>query len=253
MQSYVLHLELRRWRDMGRRASLWWRDDDARAPSPALDRLLAIAAAAEVPLTLAVIPDGDMSALAARLGQVTGVQVAQHGADHQNRREGRVAGEFPPEWPRVRLVTALLAGRRKLAGLPGALPVFVPPWNDVHPELESALSDAGYLGWSAAGERRRRGALSRVDIHLDLLRWRGGARFRGPRKFLRELAAELRARRLAEAWQEPIGLLTHHLDHDEEAWAFLAQFLAWSRDNQPFLWRALPDLMRPPSLIAAAE
>jgi hypothetical protein len=253
MQSYVLQLELRRWRDMGRRANLWWRDDDARAPSRARDRRLAIAAAAEVTLTLAVIPDGDMTALAARLTQVAGVQVAQHGADHQNRREGRAAGEFPPEWSRLRLVTALLAGRRKLVGLPGVIPVFVPPWNDVHPELDSALSDAGFQGWSAAGGRRLRGELSRVDIHLDLLRWRGGARFRGPRKFLRELATELRARRLDQAWNEPIGLLTHHLDHDEEGWEFLRDFLAWTRHDQPFLWRALPDLMRPPSLIAAAE
>lgn len=253
MQSYVLQLELRRWRAMGRRASLWWRDDDARAPSPALDRLLAIAAASEVPLTLAVIPDGDMTALAARLSSVTGVQVAQHGADHQNRREGREAGEFPHDWSRLRLVTALLAGRRKLAALPGALPVFVPPWNDVHPDLEGALSDAGFIGWSAAGERRRGGALPRLDIHLDLLRWRGGARFRGPRKFLRELTAELRARRLTETWHEPIGLLTHHLDHDEEAWAFLAEFLAWTRQDQPFFWRALPDLLRPAALVAAAE
>jgi hypothetical protein len=164
-----------------------------------------------------------------------------------------VAGEFPHDWSRLRLVTALLAGRRRIASLPGAMPVFVPPWNDVHPELEQALSDAGYIGWSAAGEPRRRGALTRLDIHLDLLRWRGGARFRGPRKFLRELATELRTRRLAEAWHEPIGLLTHHLDHDEEAWAFLEQFLAWTREDQPFLWRALPDVLRPPSLVAAAE
>jgi hypothetical protein len=253
VQSYVLQLEMRRWRAAGRRATLWWRDDDARAPSPALDRLLAMAAAAEVPLTLAVIPDGDMAGLAERLRHVSNVQVAQHGADHRNRREGRIAGEFPHDWSRLRLVTALLAGRRKLAATPGATPVFVPPWNDVHPELEQALSDAGFVGWSAAGEQARHGALSRVDIHLDLLRWRGGARFRGPRKFLREFAAELRSRRLAQAWDEPIGLLTHHLDHDEEAWRFLESFLAWSRGEQVFLWRALADILRPPAIVAAAE
>ena len=65
--------------------------------------------------------------------------------------EGRVAGEFPHDWSWLRLVTALLAGRRKIAALPGATPVFVPPWNVVHPELECALRDAGFIGWSAAG------------------------------------------------------------------------------------------------------
>ena len=46
--------EFDRWADQGLTATLWWRDDDAIAPTPALDRLLD--AAGPVPLTLAVIP-----------------------------------------------------------------------------------------------------------------------------------------------------------------------------------------------------
>ncbi|MDA0702442.1 MAG: polysaccharide deacetylase, partial [Proteobacteria bacterium] len=37
--------ELDRWAADGRRATFWWRDDDARAPGPALDALLHSAAA----------------------------------------------------------------------------------------------------------------------------------------------------------------------------------------------------------------
>ena len=44
-----------------------WRDDDARAPTLALDRLLALQAEAGVPLALAVIPDRVDPALEARL------------------------------------------------------------------------------------------------------------------------------------------------------------------------------------------
>jgi hypothetical protein len=37
----------------------------------------------------------------------------------------------------------------------------------------------------------------------------------------------LRARRTGEAdFDEPTGLLTHHLAHDEAAWAFVDGFLA---------------------------
>jgi hypothetical protein len=46
--------ELDRWEEAGRVAQLWWRDDDAVAPTPALDRLLDVAAG--IPLSLAVIP-----------------------------------------------------------------------------------------------------------------------------------------------------------------------------------------------------
>jgi hypothetical protein len=46
--------ELDRWRDAERVATLWWRDDDAVAPSARLDRLVTIAG--KVPVALAVIP-----------------------------------------------------------------------------------------------------------------------------------------------------------------------------------------------------
>src|SRR5216684_8019215 len=60
-----LERELDAWRAAGRSATLWWRDDDAVRPTPALDRLLAIAAG--VPLALAVIPGPTGAPLAERL------------------------------------------------------------------------------------------------------------------------------------------------------------------------------------------
>jgi len=241
-----LWLELRRWGAAGARARLWWRDDDAAGLTPGLDRLLAAAAAADIPLTLAVIPSGDIGALATRLARAPRAQAAQHGVDHLNRRQGREAGEFPHDWPAAEVTAQLRRGWSLMAGLPRSLAVYVPPWNDAHPELAAALSAAGYAGWSANGTLGGVGdGLPRIDVHLDLLRWRGGARFRGRGRFLGTLARELRRRRLAGRWDAPIGLLTHHLDHDAAAWAFLGRFLAWSGREPALEWVALGAILEP--------
>jgi hypothetical protein len=241
--SSTLWLELARWRRAGRTARLWWRDDDAAGGSAALDRLLQASRASGVPLTIAAVPAGDMTGLAARLARTSLVSVVQHGVDHQNRRGGPAAGEFPHDWSQGELEIALRRGWSLLQSMPRAQPMFVPPWNDIHPELEAALSACGYAGWSVNGELAPRG-LPRVDAHLDLMRWRGGARFRGRGRFLKSLAGELTRRRKAGLWDAPIGVLTHHVAHDERAWRFLEAFLAWTAGRGEFAWAALPDLMR---------
>lgn len=241
-----LWLELRRWRAAGRRARLWWRDDDAGGACSALDRLLALAREAGVPLTLAAIPAADMATVAARTEGLAGITLAQHGVDHVNRRTGAVAGEFPPQWPRAQVVEALNRGWRMMPPAKALRAVYAPPWNDIHPELPAALASAGYAGWSASGglgEGGAGGGPVRIDVHLDVLRWRGGARFRGRRRFLGAMAGELRRRRLAQAWDAPIGLLTHHLDHDPAAWAFLARFLPWSAREPALAWSGLDELI----------
>ena len=49
-----LMAEFDRWEEAGKVATLWWRDDDAVAPTARLGRLLSIASG--VPISLAVIP-----------------------------------------------------------------------------------------------------------------------------------------------------------------------------------------------------
>lgn len=247
MQSLSLLLEAWRWRRAGRTARLWWRDDDADGDCVRLERLLRLSLESGVPLTLAVVPTGDMLSLAARLGGRGGdasrVSVAQHGVDHQNRRTGPAAGEFPHDWTPRELEIALRRGWSLIQDLPHAEPVFVPPWNDIHPGLEAALAACGYAGWSVNGEVASPG-LARVDVHLDLLRWRGGARFRGKGRFLKAFSAELRRRRKAGCWEAPIGLLTHHLAHDDRSWDFLERFLRWTARRPEMSWAALPALIR---------
>jgi hypothetical protein len=237
-------LELRRWRRAGRTARLWWRDDDAVGGSAALDRLLQISRASAVPLTVAAVPAGDMAGLGARLARAPLVRVAQHGVDHLNRRTGSAAGEFPHDWGQADLEAALRLGWRLMQDVQRTMPVFVPPWNDAHPRLEAALSACGYAGWSANGEVGTTGPLPRVDAHLDLMRWRGGARFRGRGRFLKALTGELRRRREARRWEAPIGLLTHHLAHDTAAWDFLECFLSWTARRSELAWVGLAELIR---------
>jgi hypothetical protein len=136
-------------------------------------------------------------------------------------------------------------GAARLDDLPGWLGVFAPPWNDVHPQLPSAVRTGGYRGLSAWGQVHNPGG-ARLDVHLDLLRWRGGARFGGRMRLYGALARELRIRRLERLWAAPIGLMSHHLDHDEAAWRFLEGFLAWTHDRPEFAWRSLDDLLAGP-------
>ena len=247
MRNLSLWLEAARWRRVGRTARLWWRDDDAAGYCAQFERLLRLSSETRVPLTLAVVPAGDMAGLGARLTErptgASSITVAQHGVDHLNRRSGPAAGEFPHDWTQAELEIALRRGWSLTQRLPHAEPVFVPPWNDVHPQLEAALAACGYAGWSVNGELAPGEGLARVDVHLDLLRWRGGARFRGRARFLRALTAELARRRKAGLWDAPIGLLTHHLAHDAASWRFLEAFLRWTQARRELSWVALPQMI----------
>src|SRR5262249_22117620 len=69
--------EVARWRDAGRRARLWWRDDDAADVSAALDRLLELQRQTAVPLALAVVPAQATDALAERLAGMPAIDVLQ--------------------------------------------------------------------------------------------------------------------------------------------------------------------------------
>ena len=217
--------ELARWKASGHAPVVWWRDDDARRPTPALDRLLTLSSRFEAPITVAAVPDGDIQALAQACRAVDGVELAIHGFRHENRAaSGRPSGEVN-DLERLadvvlELGTALDVFRR--AGARASL--FVPPWNNAHPTLKAALALHG-LELSCYGEFRSEDASARLDTHLDVMRWKPEPRFRGAARFLLRARRQLVERRLKMLWDEPLGLLTHHLDHDDDAWRFLEAFL----------------------------
>lgn len=243
MLWWLVRAELRRWGAAGQTLRLWWRDDDARQPGEKLDRLLTLAQSRALPLTLAVIPDGERSALGRGLRAASGVHVIQHGVDHVNRREATAPGEFGRQSSSEDIAAALAGGWGAIACLPGAVKVLTPPWNAAHPALAEALLAEGYLAWSAFGEVMSEGPPKRLDAHLDLMRWAPPIRFRGETRLLGQFLEFCARRRRRRDWSQPIGLLTHHLQHDEPAWTFLEKFLAETSSSPAVGWRSLPDLL----------
>jgi hypothetical protein len=231
MSSWAaVEAELVHWRDAGRDAVLWWRDDDAADASPELDRLLEQQRTHAVPLALAVVPATATPALAGRLAGAPGIDLLQHGYAHTNHApagEGKKE-ELGAHRPAMIVLGELGTGRMALERLfgPDTLPVLVPPWNRIAPGLVPALPEIGYSGLSTFGLRRRAmpvSGLLQVNTHLDLIDWRI-RRFAGTDTVLAAFTSALAASRTTG---EPIGLLSHHLAMDGQAWDFLQSF--WGR------------------------
>lgn len=255
--------ELDLWAEAGRVASLWWRDDDAVEPTPALARLVDLAGAQGLALGLAVIPVGAGEPLAGALAPHPHVTVLQHGYRHQSHAPpGRPAIECGGDRPVGTVIDEMRDGRRLLARLFGSrfAPVLAAPWNHFDPLVLAALAAAGWHGASALGPRAGWPAtpgLALVNIHVDPIRWRGGARFAGLDKALRSLVGELQARRTgATDPDEPLGLLTHHLAHDAETWAYLERLLRLTNAHPAARWLGIDavfGLGRPAAAVGAAS
>jgi hypothetical protein len=232
--------ELAAWQASGRRASFWWRDDDAVAASPALERLAALSVAAGAPLAIAAIPKLIEPSLAPALAGHSTVWLLQHGFAHIDHAKGLVdpkggkgAWELGLHRPMEIVLGELEAGRAimQAAFATQFLPVVAAPWNHIDPQLMPGLRERGYLGVSSYGERPLFPALPgfvEANIHFDVSNWKQGACFRGEAAALETIVGHLRRRRLGEAEQdEPTGIVTHHAALDEASWRFMAEFLAF--------------------------
>lgn len=236
--------ELDAWRRAGRVATLWWRDDDAAAPTPALDRLLDLAARHELGVALAVIPARAGAPLGERLARSPEHAVLQHGYAHANHaRAGERALELGGDRDPRALLSDLSRGFAHLRALfaAQALPVMVPPWNRLCPALLEPIGRLGcYRALSTFAARARRepvAGLLQVNCHVDIIDWRAGRGFRGDARALADLCAHLRARREGRVdADEPSGVLTHHLDHDPGCWRFLDALLALTREHPAVRW-----------------
>jgi hypothetical protein len=239
--------ELSRWRDTGRMVDFWWRDDDATRPAAALTRLTTLAVQAQVPLGLAVIPDGADPALFADLG--AGIAVLQHGGDHRNRAaDGEKATEFPATESRDSALHRIAMGHTRLQGLAGArlLPVLVPAWNRFPATLVPCLASLGIRGYSTFAPRvsaQPADGLRQVNTHVDLIAWRRGRGFAGEERALAEAIEHLAARRTGTVdATEPTGWLTHHACHDEALWSFLARLFEETCDRAGVRWLSPADV-----------
>jgi hypothetical protein len=220
----------------GRMAELWWRDDDATAPTPALTRLREISAATGIRPLIAVIPARATPELAA----LTDLVVCQHGWNHDNHAPlGQSKAELGAHRPLSVVMGELARGWLKIKSLfPAPLPVLVPPHNRISKEAADLLAAAGYRGLSTFNARKAaRPGLIQANTHCDIMDWHTRA-FGGEGPALGALVAHLAAKLDGKADpDEPTGLLTHHLAHDEAAWDFTDAVLRRVAAHPAVIWR----------------
>ncbi|MEM0905901.1 MAG: hypothetical protein AAGJ94_00965 [Pseudomonadota bacterium] len=194
---------------------VWWRDDDAGAPGPKLDALMMLAQDTGAPVALAVIPHRATAALM-QLCETRDIDVLQHGVRHANHQPSGKSAELGDGRPIEVIMSEVVAARALLSG-GSVLEVMVPPWNRMRIDLMPALGDAGYAGVSQFGGPPQKGVPYRVDTHIDPVAWRT----------TRTLASDSALRAMTEAaigTEGPIGLLTHHMDHDTAISEFVSAF-----------------------------
>jgi hypothetical protein len=239
MDWSALDEALKRARGAGRSQTFWWRDDDAAADTPALQRLLDLSRRIGASLSLAVIPSRIEPSLVGRLQAEEQIRAFVHGFAHTNHAPpGEKKAEFGPHRPTSLMVAEAAAALRAARAALGSklLPVFVPPWNRIAPGLLPALPEAGYRGVSAFGDRAAREAapsLVQVNTHIDPIDWRGSRSLIAPTRIIAALADAVDRRMASRADpDEPIGFLTHHLVQDEAVWSFCeALFEYFARSN----------------------
>lgn len=237
-----LERELDLWGALGRRATFWWRDDDAIRRTLALEQLLSLSSTHQVPVALAVIPRKADDTLPRILdGDLT--SVLQHGYSHRNHAPaGEKKCELGPHRPLSGILKELCLGRDRLVHLFGDrfLPILVPPWNRIDAVVTAALPSSGFAGLSGYTPRQETHAapgLARVNTHVDPIAWRMDRSFLGTAPALELALDHLRARRVGHADpEEPTGLLTHHLDHDDGCWRFVGELLERTTSHPASCW-----------------
>ena len=239
----LLARELDQWHACGRRATLWWRDDDAVRHSDALARLFAIACEQRVPVAIAAIPATCDASLVSAVSACREATVVQHGYAHVNHaRAGERSSEFGAARSLRERADELARGHSRLVDSFGArfAPVFVPPWNRYGADLVAMLPASGLSGLSAFDSRssaRPAAGVVQVNTHVDPIAWRRGRAFIGAESAVGRVVLHLRARRVgAVDADEPTGLLTHHLAFDDPAFAFIAELFARTRQHAAVTW-----------------
>lgn len=220
-----LEIELALWRRADLALPLWWRDDDAIADTPALERLGKLSEDTGVPVHIAVIPDLIEASLPPALAQMPRLIPVVHGWRHiSHAPAGAKNAEFGQ--PRKAAQDELRYGLERLKHHFGAalLPLFVPPWNRIDATYLPVLAAAGYAAVSTYGPRDvtfGTAGLHRINTHIDPVFWRGDRGLVTPETLVSGIASTLRNRREGHTdMTEPLGLLTHHLVHTEDVWNF---------------------------------
>ncbi len=239
-----LDTELSRWEEAGLSLPLWWRDDDAVAPTPAFEQLQELSANLGLPVYLAIIPAEVETTLAEAVSTQPHLIPVIHGWAHANHAPAdEKKAEFGAHRPLAELQHDAECALKRMSDLFGdnLCPIFVPPWNRIDPQLPSLLPALGYSALSTFTPRVETNAapgLIQINTHIDPINWRGGRGLASTEALIEQIAGQLGDRRLSHADNaEPYGILTHHLVHDQAIWAFTEQLLIRLLAGPTYPWR----------------
>lgn len=236
-----LSAELDRWQASERAATFWWRDDDATRVTPDLERLLGISTETATPIAIAVIPADAGCELRDRLRVEPNANVLQHGWSHANHApDGARQEEYGAHRPMAIRLAELSEGWRRIGEFAGCLPVLVAPWNRIDPAVIDELPGIGLAGVSTLGPRDAAEPVRGVrctNVHVDIVDWGGSRGFVGLDRALDQVLDHLQQRRSGDVdGDEPTGIMTHHLFHDEGCWWFVREFLFRTRAHSAARW-----------------
>lgn len=190
------------WEAEGLTLPVWWRDDDAIEPTPALDELLGRAAAESAPLAIASIPTGATPALAERLSREKGVSVLVHGWTHVSHAPAdQKKAEFGAHRPVAEMIEEARQALETIERVFGSQAVrcFTPPWNRISPDLVAALPGLGYESLSTFGSRDQTEpapGLVQINTHIDPIHFKGRPCLKPPALLAQRIAENLRRRRM---------------------------------------------------------
>ncbi|MEM5529201.1 hypothetical protein WN093_10275 [Gammaproteobacteria bacterium AS21] len=226
----------------------WWRDDDAIADSDALQTMLTMAHDYAIAVHLAVIPNK----LQDSLNVIKNAQhkalsfVLQHGVEHKSfaladQRKIELGGSQNSE----QLVNKLALGRQRLQQVfdEQYLDILVPPWNRISDDIVTALPEIGYRQLSVLGGAKLVETDFHLNVHIDIINWKQRV-FAGEDVILNNIIDHLRNKRLGiDKSQKPCGLMTHHLDHDQQCWQFLTKFFSTCQQHRNIQWLSGNELL----------
>jgi peptidoglycan/xylan/chitin deacetylase (PgdA/CDA1 family) len=244
--------ELDRWSDQGLKAKIWVRDDDACEISDQLMRLRSLADRHGINIGLAVIPGMIRDDLVEALpGMQNSFHPMCHGWVHANYGQPGRPEEFGDGRPLSALRHDAEQAFKAFSGYFGSENViFVPPFGRVTDALVNDLPRIGFSGLSVGPgliERTMvrlnlrfpwttsiklpvatiatRSSVPRLDVQVDVIDW-GRRTARDRSTVAAELVANLYLRRKGLLpCDHPVGLLTHHLAHDEPIWQLCDEVL----------------------------
>lgn len=236
--------ELDQWHDTGHVAEFWWRDDDAIDDSPSLQRLLDLSDRREIPILLAVIPNSARSALADVISRTEYVDIAQHGCNHENNAAvGEKKVELGGRQSDSEILEALKTAQSSLRDLFSGqvTDILVPPWNRIRETLIPHLPELGFFRLSRYRSKSEADVpnVSLIDTEIDIIDWRGSRGFLGEGEVISQMTNRLierRDRRLSG----PMGILTHHLVHDDACWAFMERLGSVLGEHPAAIWLRVP-------------